>query len=393
MRGSLGGLGLFASVFAVACVARSRAAPRPIDESGPSQNVSVNSENGDAGSLTHLALSSEAGAYSATGDAGAAGPVASDGIAKGAEEQLELVRSLPENVLRRITEGGRPDASGAVGHNRNGWMGAQYQRSVAGYFLLAASRGDRPAAEDAWRAVDFAFAHQVDDGGFAPRNESGSPSAPKDVYSDAAFWLAHLGQMLLVARASPLADGFRGRIELLLPKVRAAARLLAAGEDVLVAREASATNRYFIDALAYGLSGLLLRDHALEKLGAHFVDLSLERQKAEGFFEEAHGADSSYNCVSIWMLQVHDLYFPSPRYEAALSRALRWQLAHVLANGEIDVAGNTRTGLEQERYFGKAKGVNYPEAVLALLYYGARHRDGAALDAAHRVYAYKFGAR
>jgi hypothetical protein len=327
-----------------------------------------------------------------TTDAGADSTNGTDASAaeKGAMLELHLLEAMPGAVLSRIFEGGRPDLAGAVGHNRNGWMGAQYQRSAASYFLHAVSRGDLPGAEDAWRAVDFAFAHQGQDGGFGSRNESGSPSAMKDVYSDTAFWLAQLTQAILVVRVSPFAEAFGKRIELLLPKVRSAASLLSQGKEILTVREASATNRYFIDAVAYGLSGVLLDDRELSRMGAYFTDLGLAKQDPEGFFEEAHGSDSSYNCVSIWMLQVMTLYFPSTRYEEALAKAVKWQLARVLPDGEIDVSGNRRTGLGQERYFGKSKSVNYPEAVLSLLYYGTRHRDVQVLDAARRIYEHKF---
>jgi hypothetical protein len=324
----------------------------------------------------------------AEGDAVRLAAPGAESAKRGARSQLELLRAMPADVLERIAQGGKPDERGAVGHNRGGWMGAQYQRSAALYFVVAVAKNDRAAAEDAWRAFDFAFAHQEDDGGFGSRNESGSPAADKDLYSDAAFWLAQVCQALLVVDASQMADGFAARVESIKPKVRRAASFLSRGKEVLAAREASATNRYFIDALAYGLSGVLLQDRNLVETGAFFVNLGLKKQHIDGFFEEAQGADSSYNCVSILMLEVHELYVEHAPAEAALAKALRWELAHVAADGAIDVAGNSRTGLGQERYFGKAKAINYPEAILALLYYGAKHHDDAVLDAARRVHGH-----
>jgi hypothetical protein len=292
-------------------------------------------------------------------------------------------------MLESIVAGGRPDPQGAVGHNRGDWMGAQYQRSAAMYFLYAVSRNDRDAAEDAWRAFELAFSHQQADGGFGARNESGTPSVMKDVYSDIAFWLAQFCQAVLVVRASNLSATFRDRIDLMLPKVEKAARLLAEGKQTLTAREASATNRYFIDALAYELSGLLLRSHDLVDEGAYFADLGMRKQHPEGFFEESNGSDSSYNCVSIWMLQVHDLYFPRPENDTALKKAMVWQLGRVKSTGEIDASGNTRTEVGREHYFGKAKEINYSEAIVALLYYSGRHVDPTVFDAARRIYGWR----
>jgi hypothetical protein len=309
---------------------------------------------------------------------------------RGGDAQLRLLRAMRPDVLERLASGGKPDGSGAVGHNRPEWRGAQYQRGAALYFVSGVVRGDHVAAEDAWRAIDLAFSHQAPDGSFDARNESGTPSAPKDVASDAAFWLAQLDQALLVARASPMADAFRARTDALLPKLRPSGSLLLAGREALVARESRATNRYFVDALAYALTGLLVGDASLETAGASFVDLGLKKQDPAGFFDESGGADTSYNCVSVLMLQVYGLYFPSAAIDAALARAVSWELTHVLASGEIDVAGNSRTGLGQETYFGKPKDINYGEAVLALSYYGLAHADAAAVAGGDRAFAFRF---
>jgi hypothetical protein len=246
-------------------------------------------------------------------------------------------------------------------------------------------------AEDAWRAVDRTFAQQQSNGGFGYTNRSGTPGAPKDDYSDAAFWLAQFDQAALVVRASPLAADFGARVDALLPKVRAAGAFVVAGKETLAARDAPAPNRLFIDALACSLTGLLTGDRDLVATGAWFVDLALRKQAPEGYFDEHGGADTSYNNVSILMMQVYDLYLPSPAVSAALARAVRWELPHVLPSGEIDVSGNSRTGLGQESYFGKAKDVNYGEAVLGLGYYGIERPDEDARQAAERAFAFHFG--
>src|SRR5204862_7536700 len=83
---------------------------------------------------------------------------------RGAAAELELLAAMPTEILEHVARGGKPDEQGAIGHNREGWMGAQYQRSAALHFLVAVSRNDRTKAEDAWRAFDLAFAQQQNDG-------------------------------------------------------------------------------------------------------------------------------------------------------------------------------------------------------------------------------------
>ena len=83
------------------------------------------------------------------------------------------------------------------------------------------------------------------------------------------------------------------------------------------------------------------------------------------------------------------LYVSLPEFEAVLPAAVSWQLTRVLPSGEVDVKGNTRTGVGKEaNAFGHAKKVNSTEVIFALTYYGLIHRDQAALDAASRVFDY-----
>lgn len=106
-------------------------------------------------------------------------------------------------------------------------------------------------------------------------------------------------------------------------------------------------------------------------------------------FIENGGRDSSYNVVSIFFGQVLALHLALPEFEAALPQAVAWQLTKIRDTGEVDVTGNTRTGVGKEQsYTGQPKGVNYNEVVFALTYYGLAHHDQAALTAADRVFAF-----
>ena len=69
--------------------------------------------------------------------------------------------------------------------------------------------------------------------------------------------------------------------------------------------------------------------------------------------------------------------------------AVRWELTRILLSGEVDVLGNSRTGVGKEKsYFGTPKNVNYTEVVFALTIYGTVHHDKEALAAAERVFNY-----
>ena len=63
--------------------------------------------------------------------------------------------------------------------------------------------GDEKQADDCWRAVEVAFAHQTENGDFGDPAES------------VAFWLCELNRSLLVLQESPLAEHNKERINAL----------------------------------------------------------------------------------------------------------------------------------------------------------------------------------
>ncbi len=108
-------------------------------------------------------------------------------------------------------------------------------------------------------------------------------------------------------------------------------------------------------------------------------------RSSDGVFLEKGGWDSSYQAVAALKLQIWTLYFPDKKLEAAIDRAVRWELSRIGPEGEINVTGNTRTGLGQEQWMGHPKGVDLSEITLCLLYGYARTGDKNALAAARRI--------
>ena len=115
----------------------------------------------------------------------------------------------------------------------------------------------------------------------------GSEGKPHGGPSAVAFWLADLGQAMLVLRESDLEPQYKERIDQLVPRIHKAATWLAQPEyqQRLKHDDAEAPNRLLFDALAYGLSGLLADDAELQKLGRVFVDLAMSRYRpSDGVF-------------------------------------------------------------------------------------------------------------
>jgi hypothetical protein len=289
---------------------------------------------------------------------------------------------MPADLLR-YTGGGRPDENGMVSYNQQGgFKSPEFQRGAMHYMVRAIVRRDQRCVDEGWQAIDATFRQQTEQGGFS------RPGAPHGGPSAAAFWLADLGQAMLVLRESELGPQYKERIEQLVPKIHKAARWLAEPryQERLKREDAEAPNRLLFDALAFGLSGLLAGDEELQRLGRQFVDLAMTKYRpSDGVFLEKGGWDSSYQAVAALKLQVWVLHFPDKKLEAAIEQAVRWEVGRVGPDGQVDITGNTRTGSGQEQWMGHDKDVNLSEVTLCLLYYHARTGDQSSLDAARRI--------
>lgn len=313
--------------------------------------------------------------------------------ARPALREYDILRAFPPGRLAALAAGDMPDAQGLTGSNHlNGsWLESGPQRGSCRGVIAGVVADDLALADRAWLGIDVAFAHQRADGGFeAALRPNGASARPLGAAVETAFFfLQELGRAILVIRQSPHEAHFHDRIAALEPKIRRATAFITAGYDTIIANSSHAVNRIVIAAKAFGTCGVVLHDEQLiatsRKLIAHALTL---RDKA-GVFIENGGRDSSYNVVSILFGQILALHVPLPEFEAALPAAVAWQLTRILPSGEVDVTGNTRTGVGKEHsYFGAPKTVNYHEVVLALTYYGLVHHDEAALAAAERVFAY-----
>jgi hypothetical protein len=307
--------------------------------------------------------------------------------------EFDVLRSFPPGRLAALSSGDIPDAKGLTGSNRgNGnWLEAGPQRGSCRAVIAAVVAGDLAAADAAWRGIDVAFAHQRDDGGFeAEVRPNGASAKPYGAAVETAyFFLQELGRAILVIRQSPHEAHFHARIEALEPKIRRACDFVSGGYDTIIERSSKAVNRIVIAAKAFGTCGLVLKDERLVATSRKLVAHALTLRDAEGVFIEHGGRDSSYNVVSILFGQVLALHVPLPEFEAAMPAAVKWQLSKIRENGEVDVTGNTRTGVGKEKsYSGQPKNVNYNEVVFALTYFGIVHHDQAALAAADRVFAF-----
>lgn len=308
--------------------------------------------------------------------------------------EYAILCAFPPGRLAALSTGDIPDADGFTGgnHGHGHWVESGPQRGSCRGVIAAVVAGDLTAADNAWRGIDVAFAHQRADGGFEskPAADGKISSAFNANVETAYFFLQELGRAFLVIGESPHAAHFQDRIVALKPKVRLAADYISSGYDTIIPKVGHSVNRVIIAAKAFGTCGVFLGDDKLIAQSKQLIAHAITLRDKEGVFIENGGRDSSYNVVSILFGSVLALHVPLPEFEAILPAAVKWQLTRVLPSGEVDVSGNTRTGVGKEaNAWGKPKTVNYNEVILALTLYGTIHHDEACLAAAERVFTYQ----
>jgi len=301
--------------------------------------------------------------------------------------EYDVLRSLPEGWLEWLSRNDLPDDQGLAGGNRGQgrWIEAGAQRGSCRAVIAAVVAGDLARADRAWRGIEVTFEHQRADGGFsaAERPNGGSSANGAAAVETAYFFLQELGRAILVIRQSPHEAHFRERIRAIEPRLRRACDFIAAGEPTILPKSRKAVNRVFIAAKAFGTCGRVLGDEALVATARRLVAEALKQRDDEGVFLEHGGRDSSYNAVTLLFAQALALHVSLPELDEALKPAARWQVSRVLASGEVDARGNTRTGVGKEPgYDGQPKGINHNEVILALALHGIVHRNPEALDAA-----------
>lgn len=306
--------------------------------------------------------------------------------------EYEILRQIPRERLIALM-GDQPDEKGFMGSNRQAgyWIEAGTQRGCCRGVITGVVTDDLARADDAWRGVELTFAHQRADGGFEANDRPNGASAKPfgAAVETAFFFLQECGRMILVIRESPHEAHFHDRIAAMEPKLRRATAFITSGYDNIIHDSSRAVNRIVIAAKAFGTCGVALHDEQLIATSRQLIAHALTLRDQDGVFIENGGRDSSYNVVSILFGEVLALHVPIPEFEAALPAAMAWQLTRIRENGEVDVTGNTRTGVGKEKsYFGEPKNVNYGEVVQALTLYGLVRHDAAALAAADRVFAF-----
>lgn len=101
-------------------------------------------------------------------------------------------------------------------------------------------------------------------------------------------------------------------------------------------------NQIAAASLANYLTYLITADLEYREGSQRLVDFILEHQSEEGWYAEMGGPDTSYNAVTILMLQQIYSYNKDPALFSSIDKSLSWESTKILEDGTINVKGNSR---------------------------------------------------
>jgi hypothetical protein len=306
-----------------------------------------------------------------------------------------FIETLPRWVIspKEIDTG-----NGALGLNRKGYVGVFNQRHSSEFIIRASSNQEPKDIENGIKTIEYAFSYQNPDGSFPDFQPK---STPRGAASAVAFFLQDLGHTLLLSQQSPWFQNSpanqisRKRLQVVMGKAEISLNWLLQNQNNLYQSDRKAANRLFIDAAAFYLMGKALRSQPARQAGLDFLNRALSMQAENGYFLENGGYDSSYNAVSLQIAQQIFCQFaeePSAtrsRLWSAIDQSMQWQLSRILPSGQVSTVGNTRVYAGGEKYFEKAKSVDYNSLCIALNYYAGLSGKPDAIRYAQQVLSYR----
>lgn len=309
-----------------------------------------------------------------------------------------LIQTFDAGILQGLASIDIPDDSGAMGRNKSGYFHVRFQMGISGQADYAIHDENTQYLENAVKAIEYAFDHQLADGNFeliVPQDLSDQIPSEADLASGVSFFLSSLGLALNNFDESdwynaPSNRSYKDRIENLRPHIEKAANWLLTKQEILEIADQDAPNRLLFNALAFYSLGKWTGQSALRAAGLSFANTAISKKHPNGYFIEGNGWDSSYQGVAISV--GFNLYSLLPGTEAlksnlwnCLSCAANWQKSRVLESGEISLQGNTRVYPGGESFLGQEKAIDWIDAMVGFFMMGYYVNDSSYIAKANRI--------
>ena len=245
------------------------------------------------------------------------------------------------------------ERSGAMGVNR-GWEASarkngdwfiEEQRFADTVIGAGVNRNRDDLIDAGVRALEWGFAQQSGDGGFAG----------KDSFLGTSYFVAATAHSIWLLETTGYARNYAQRIETIRPKLERAAVWLADANRIKAASAAhdKYSSRYLLTGYALGATARVTGNPALALAGENMLRTGLSKLQPTGYFPEAAGFDVSFQAEAlVYLLRYYDHAATNDmrrEIEPPIRRALGWLESRVAANGVVQASGNTRSGSAKER--------------------------------------------
>lgn len=225
------------------------------------------------------------------------------------------------------------------------------------------------AIEAGLKMFDWGFAHQAADGSF---------SGTADPFHSTSIFVQSVANATLALKQSPYAQQYQAKIITYTDQLYQAAKWMTSSGvwSKGISFDAPYTHRRFIVADALAMTSKLVGgDSQLMNLARYEISNAISLQWSNGVLPEDGGYDSSYQVYGLSLAERWVTYFPNDSVSDGLrnliNRGLAWEQSMILATGEINSAGNTRSFVETGPS-GTIKTIDWKNAVDAFAYWYAK---------------------
>lgn len=243
-------------------------------------------------------------------------------------------------------------ASGAMGVNRGFEAGAgrgdwfiDEQRFAGTIIGAGVNRNRRDLIDAGLRALEWGFARQNADGGFATREPLVST----------AYFVAAAAHALWLIDAAGLSPPFAERIAALRGRLERTGQWLvrAASDDTAWSQLEGYASRRIVLGYALVMAGRVLGAAELSQAGEAQLREALKGQHASGYFPERGGFDVSFQAEAlVYLLRYLDHAATAAdrrEFEPRVRRGVAWLEGRINRDGFINTVGSTRTTGSAER--------------------------------------------
>ena len=306
------------------------------------------------------------------------------------DDRLGTLMALDSALVRLYGMRAKPNAEGAMSHNRHGFASITYQRYALDLVIYGIAANDMAVLKQGVNGIRYGFTKQKLDGSFEVAFLSRRSTDIGKRLSNAATFLTAAAISYQLIHHSPHRRRFLKQLTEIRLGIRKTIYWLTQHDLKLFLYDQDSAFHLLNDALAYINCGEIYNNATLIKRGHIFLDIALELQRDDGAFVEHEGHDSSYQASNIILLMYYMLFVGNRGYFhkvlRAIAMALRWEKTRILPSGKVNSRNNTRRVQTYTTFSGRKSDINYSEVVKSFLWYGFFTGDTQSRYLARRVF-------